>query len=188
MCEVSNEIGRRTLATPSPLALSSRRSELFTLMHKFNNVVERYEKEFITWLMIIMSALIFLQVIMRYVFNNSLSWSEELTVFISTYMIWVAGSFAIKKDAHLRITLFIDMLGEKSRVIAYILIDVIWLLFSFYMIYLGEKMVRMSFINKRISPAMQVPMWIIYAALLIGSFLMCLSLITKICERIAEIK
>ena len=90
MCEVSNEIGRRTLATPSPLALSSRRSELFTLMHKFNNVVERYEKEFITWLMIIMSALIFLQVIMRCVFNNSLFWSEELTVFISTYMIGVA--------------------------------------------------------------------------------------------------
>lgn len=163
-----------------------RRDILFKFIHKLNIVIEKYEKEFITWLMIIMSALIFLQVIMRYVFNNSLSWSEELTVFISTYMIWIAGSFAIKKDAHLRITLFIDMLGKRARTLAYMMIDIIWLLFSVIMIYFGEKMVRMSFVNNRVSPALQIPMWIIYAALLFGSFLMCLALFTKICERAAE--
>lgn len=155
-------------------------------INRLNETIGKYEGYFVTWSMLIMSALIFLQIIMRYIFNNSLSWSEELTVFISTYMIWIAASYAIKKDAHLRITLFVDMLSPKLRSLAYLVIDVVWLLFSGCMIYLGEKMVRMSYLNNRLSPAMEVPMWIIYASLILGSVLMCIALAGKILERIVE--
>lgn len=160
---------------------------MINFIHKLNGVIEKYEGYYVTWSMLIMSALIFMQVIMRYIFNNSLSWSEELTVFISTYMIWIAASYAIKKDAHLRITLFVDMLRPKPRSLVYLTIDVVWLFFSGCMIYLGEKMVRMSYTNNRLSPAMEVPMWIIYASLILGSVLMCIALAGKILERIADL-
>jgi TRAP-type C4-dicarboxylate transport system permease small subunit len=156
-------------------------------LDKINEGIEKIEKYFITWSMIIMSAVIFIQVIMRYVFNNSLSWSEELTLFISTYMIWIAASYAIKKDAHLRITLFVDMFKGKPRIFVYLIIDIIWLAFSMGMIYLGEKMVRMSVLNNRVSPALEVPMWVIYASLIVGSLLMCLSLMIKIIEKVTAL-
>ena len=44
---------------------------------KFLNNLEEY---FCVWTLAIMTLVVFVQVVMRYVFANSLSWSEELEI------------------------------------------------------------------------------------------------------------
>lgn len=154
-------------------------------LERLNLRIEQIEKYFITWTMLVMSTVVFAQVIMRYIFNNSLSWSEELAVFMSTYMTWIGASYGVKVNKHLRITVFVDLLKEKYRRIAYLLVDIAWFAFSIAMIVLSVRMVEMSRFGNRVSPALEVPMWIIYASVLIGCSLMSLGILTNILKKIA---
>ena len=71
----------------------------------------------------IMVAAIFLQIIMRFVFNNSLVWSEELGKFIFVWISWLGISIGERKNEHIKITLITDKLpplGKKiSEIAAY---------------------------------------------------------------------
>ena len=91
--------------------------------------------------MLIMSTVIFIQIIMRYVFNSSLSWSEELAAYIMMYKTWVGASYGVKLNMHLRVTVIVDLLKGKLRDIAYIIIDVVWMIFSAYMVVMGIRVV-----------------------------------------------
>ena len=42
--------------------------------------------------------LVFFQVVMRYVFQNSLSWSEELARYIFLWQTWVGASYAVEAE------------------------------------------------------------------------------------------
>ena len=53
--------------------------------------------------------LIFVQVIFRYVLNDSITWSEELARYIFIWMIWLGTSVSMKTKEHIRM----DMLMNK---------------------------------------------------------------------------
>ena len=158
---------------------------MLKLIGKFNDKIEKVEEYFITYLLIIMSTVIFLQIVMRYIFNNSLTWSEEFAVFTMMWMTWVGSSYGVKKNIHLRVTVFVDMLPERYRTAAYIFIDVVWMLFSITMIVMGIRMVKMSFIGHRVSPALDIPMYLIYCSVVVGCVLMSLSLVSSIQKRLS---
>lgn len=61
----------------------------------------------------VMVGVIFFQVIMRYVFNNSLSWSEELGKFIFVWLSWIGISIGHRRKEHIKITLLVDKLPYK---------------------------------------------------------------------------
>lgn len=151
---------------------------------RFNDKIEKVEERFITILLIVMSTVIFLQIVMRYVFNNSLTWSEEFAILTMMWMTWVGSSYGVKKNIHLRVTVFVDMLAEKYRAAAYIFIDVVWMLFSITMVVMGIRMVKMSYIGQRMSPALDVPMYLIYCSVVVGCLLMSLSLVSSIHKRV----
>lgn len=44
-----------------------------------------------------MVAIIFIQVVMRYVFNNALSWSEELARYLYVWSTWVGVSYSARR-------------------------------------------------------------------------------------------
>lgn len=157
-------------------------------LDKINSKIEKFEEYFITYLLLIMSSVFFIQIIMRYVFNNSLSWSEELATYLMMWMTWIGASYGVKQNMHLRVTIFIDMLNGKIRDCAYIFIDVIWMIFSIYMVVMGIRVVKMSYAGYRVSPALQIPMYLIYSSVVVGCVLMCLSLITSIHKRYFEYK
>ncbi len=61
-------------------------------------VWEHLEEFFIIPLMFAMSIIIFIQVIMRYVFQNSLTWSEELARYMFVWLVYFAVSFTARRE------------------------------------------------------------------------------------------
>jgi hypothetical protein len=80
---------------------------------KFFDNIEEY---FCVWTMAIMTVIVFIQVVMRYVFSNSLSWSEELARFIFLWLSWIGASYAVKERSHFRVEMFANMIKGKSRI------------------------------------------------------------------------
>ena len=58
---------------------------------------EHLEDILLVTLLSLMSLIIFVQVIMRYLMRNSLSWSEELARYLFIWSIYLAVSYAAKE-------------------------------------------------------------------------------------------
>lgn len=72
-----------------------------------------------------MVLVIFIQVIMRYCFNNSLSWSEELGKFLFVWLSWIGISIGAKRGEHIKISILVDKLHPYAANAADILSDII---------------------------------------------------------------
>lgn len=57
--------------------------------------------------------IMFTQVVFRYIFNNSLSWSEELIRFLFVWLTFLGGALAINNKTHIAVEFFIELLPDK---------------------------------------------------------------------------
>ncbi|MDR1943286.1 MAG: TRAP transporter small permease [Synergistaceae bacterium] len=134
------------------------------------------------------TTLIFLQVVMRYVFRDSLSWSEELARYMYVWQTWVASSYAVKRGRHLRITSLADKAPGRFRVVIEIGVLLLWLAFSIFLCCLSVSLCRMIFNQGQTSTAMGVPMWIAYLAVPIGTVLMSFRLVQQLVINFSKLK
>ncbi len=144
---------------------------------KFLNNFEEY---FVVWTMAIMTILVFIQVMMRYLFNNSLSWSEELARFIFLWLSWIGASYAVKERSHFRVEMFANMVKGKNRKSFEILVLFVWFIFSVVMTYYGTQLILFLSETGQNSAAMEIPMSWAYASVPVGCGLMSIRLIIEI--------
>ena len=72
-------------------------------------------------LMAAMTILVLLQIVVRYFFNFSFSWLEELVKYMLVWTILLASSIVLEREEHFRLVLFVDRLPEKlTRIMALI--------------------------------------------------------------------
>lgn len=64
---------------------------------------------------LVSAALLFYEVIMRYVFNAPTSWVHETVVFLNASAFVFGGLFAAALDKHIRVVLFYDRLSDQTR-------------------------------------------------------------------------
>lgn len=122
--------------------------------------------------------IVFMQVIMRTVFRNSLTWSEELSRYIFIWQIWLGASIALKYDEHIRVTLALSFLKNKRAQAALTLFaDLIWFAFSAYMIVNGSELLASMAGRKAVSSGLRLPLIYIYAVFPLASFLVCARLL-----------
>lgn len=144
---------------------------------KFLNNFEEY---FVVWTMAIMTVLVFLQVVMRYVFSNSLSWSEEIARYIFLWLSWIGASYAVKERSHFRVEMFANAIKGKARKYYELAILLIWFVFSLFLTWYGTQLILFLIENGQISAATEINMAIPYASVPVGCGLMCVRLIIEI--------
>ncbi|MBQ3567612.1 MAG: TRAP transporter small permease, partial [Anaerotignum sp.] len=86
---------------------------------------DNLEEFMIIPLIFAMSFIIFIQVIMRYVFANSLTWSEELARYLFVWLVYFSVSFTARRQKHIRIDAAINLYPKKMRPYIEILSEII---------------------------------------------------------------
>lgn len=140
---------------------------------------EYLEEMILVLTLAIMVALIFAQVVGRYVFSSAPSWTEEMARYIHIFQVWIGASYAVKKRQHIRIEAFIDLFRGTSRKILETLALIIWFGLAVFLAFFGTQLVLASFQNGQITPAMQIPMWLPFLAIPIGGAGMALRLVQQ---------
>lgn len=163
-------------------------------MEKFKkivNVYNNFEKKFITVLTIVMVAVIFSQVVTRYVFGNALSWSEEVGRYIFVWISWIGVSTGILEGNHIRVTILPNFLHNKgffkSESILYIILDLLWIFTSLIVIKFSMDIIVQQKALGVYSAATQTPMWIPYIVLPISSIIVTLRLVGDIVLKILNV-
>ena len=126
---------------------------------------------------------VFAQVIMRSIFNSSLTWSEELTRYIFIWQIWLGVSIAQRDKAHIKVELFNSFVkNEKVRAVVDIFATLILIAFNIFLVAKGYELVQQMIQRGNVSGAMRLPMYYVYAALPVSSFILTLRLLGQLVE------
>jgi len=132
--------------------------------------------------------LIFIQVIMRYIFKNSLSWSEELARYLFIWLIYFGISYGAKIRKHIKIEAFLGLLPKSCRKYIPIIGDLLFLIFSVFIAITANTLVHKQLALGQTSTAMHIPMAVIYAAPMVGFVLTAIRQIQTIYYRVQVLK
>ena len=108
--------------------------------------------------------LIFGNVFMRYILNASLSWGEELTLWLFVWFVWLGVSYAFHTGDHVRITVLRDVLSERARLYADVVIALLVLGFLIVLTIECIKLIRQPFVASQTSVVLGLPIPILYAS------------------------
>ena len=131
---------------------------------------------FENWMMIVgmglASFLITLQVILRYFLNYSISWGEELTRYAIVWMSFVGAGMGIRKGAHICVDLLIVFLSERWKRALTSLMAIVGAGFGMAIFVTGCNLVYSGIERGQVSPALEVPIFIVYLAVPLGGLIM----------------
>lgn len=108
------------------------------------------------------------QIIRRYVFNDSLTWSEEFCRYCYIWMMFVSFSYSIHLKADLRVDALVLMLPEGLKKALDLVILVICLAFTGFLFYHSFGTVAAVIKTGETSVALHLPMYVVYAASVVG--------------------
>ncbi len=110
-------------------------------MKKILKILDRVEDTALILMFMAMVGAIFLQVVMRFVFNNSSSWSEELGKFLFVWLSWLGISIGHRRKEHIKITMLVDKLPEKLRLMSEAFTEIILIAICGVTLYYGIIMI-----------------------------------------------
>ena len=119
-----------------------------------------------------MIAVVVLQVVCRYLFNNSLFWSEEAARYIMVWISMLGASIGIRRKGHIGVEAVVMLLPAWLQRAASVVTTLIASGFFAGMIFFGFKICQV--VARQESPAMEISMAVPYSALLVGGALMLL--------------
>ena len=91
---------------------------------------------------VVMTALVFANVLSRYVFHSSLSFSEEITTYLFVLLSMMGTAIAAKHRAHLGLSIITDAVGPKIHKALMVIGFGIATVFSAALFYYGILMVH----------------------------------------------
>jgi C4-dicarboxylate transporter DctQ subunit len=146
-------------------------------------ILDYLEEIIISVLMALATVIIFVAVVHRYasgvpalypyVAHYDLSWAQELCIYMFVWMAKFGAAYGVRTGIHVGVDVFVNRLGadRRHKVILFGLLS--GALFTGIIGSLGADFVyHLSFTSQR-SNDLEVPMWIVYLAIPLGSFLMC---------------
>ena len=107
-------------------------------------------------------ALAFYNVVARYVFNSSLTWAAELTVYLFLWSAFFGAAYCFKEDAHISISILLDKLSPKMAKAMMLLSHSVTFIFLAAVSFYGYQYIELVIELEEMSIDLEIPMWIPY--------------------------
>jgi C4-dicarboxylate transporter DctQ subunit len=146
-------------------------------------ILDRLEEILIASLIAAATLLIFVSVVHRYgtgvpllypLFSKiHISWAQELCIYMFIWMAKFGAAYGVRTGIHVGVDVLINQLNPRwqKRVILFGLLG--GALFTFIVGSMGAKFVIELMSTDQVSPDLELPSWIVYSCIPLGSYLMC---------------
>jgi len=150
-----------------------------------NRFLDHLEEWIITFLMGAATLVIFVAVVHRYAtgFNIpgvqdallkiDLSWAQELCIYMFVWMAKFGAAYGVRTGIHVGVDVLINRLSDRHRARMVIFGLLAGAFFTFIIGSFGAKFVYELAFTDQTSPDLELPKWIVYLCVPLGSFLMC---------------
>lgn len=139
-----------------------------------------FEDYFCGGLVFLGLTLIMLNVILRYLFNQSRSILDEFSIY---FMIWgtLAGiAVALRDDHHIKVDMLFIRLPVKIRRWVSIVAQIVGIGFGAFYTFYGTQLVGHYYVSGQVSTDSGFPLWIVYVIIPISGLMFELRLLKKL--------
>lgn len=139
-----------------------------------NRIVDWIENVFVTLLVLTATVVAVVQVVARYVFNNSLYWSEELILYSLITMSFLTMGMGVRYASHISVEAIYAITGPRMARALQVGAACLGLIFAGALIYYGSRLSMSTMRMGQLSPAMRVPVGYVYLIIPIAGGFMVL--------------
>ena len=132
---------------------------------------KHFEEMLLIVLLMVMTLIMGVQVCARYLFNCSLSWTEELTRYLFVWSGFLSIGFATQKAIAIRLEQLTDKLKGLAKSAVLILDYGIEFVFFAYLIPAAWRYLMTAVESGQVSTACEMPMWMLQSAPFVGFLL-----------------
>ena len=132
-----------------------------------------------------MTILTFTNVVARYVFSASFSFSEEITTYLFVLLSLIGSAAAARRKAHLGFTAILDLMSSGVKRAITMMSYTLAFLFSSALFYYGLNMVSSQMRRGQVTAGMQWPEWIFGAFVPLGAFFIALEFLFLLLDTMA---
>ena len=146
-------------------------------------LLDRLEETLIGLLMAIATVVIFVSVVLRFLssvphvqdvaIRLSMTWAQELCIFLFVWMAKFGAAYGVRAGVHVGVDVLINRLAPRPRKIVVMIGLLGGVVFTAVVGTLGAILVWEIGQTDQTSEDMEVPMWIVYLCVPLGSYLMC---------------
>jgi C4-dicarboxylate transporter DctQ subunit len=152
-------------------------------------VLDRLEEWLIAGLIAGATLLIFVAVLHRYaldlsakfhfdavydtLFRINLGWAQELCIYMFVWMAKFGAAYGVRTGIHVGVDVLVNQLPARGRFTSILVGLLAGALFTFIVGSFGADFVWQLAHTDQSSPDLEAPMWIVYLAIPLGSYLMC---------------
>jgi C4-dicarboxylate transporter DctQ subunit len=146
-------------------------------------LLDRLEEILIGTLMSAATLLIFVAVVHRYATGVPflypvahlihLSWAQELCIYMFVWMAKFGAAYGVRTGIHVGVDVVVNQLGPANRRKVVLFGLLCGALFTAIVAAMGAKFVYGLYDTEQTSPDLELPSWIVYLAIPLGSSLMC---------------
>ncbi|MTD30591.1 TRAP transporter small permease [Planomicrobium sp. YIM 101495] len=152
--------------------------------------VERFEKIFIYLSGIflgLLSAIVFYEVIARYVFGSPTIWVSEISTYLLQFIVFFSMGYLLIKDEHLKVTFVLDKLKGRAKKAVRILNNILILPYAVILMIYGFAITSSTWEREATSPTLlAVPLWIPNSFIFLGGALLIIGALCGILKIIIE--
>lgn len=152
-----------------------------------NKILSRLEEYIAVTLLIFTSFLVFAKVVLRFVFNTSLYWDDEVARYLIIWFIFIGSSIAVREKAHATVDIIVSFLSERWKLIVGILAYLVSIVFCVLLLISSREAILNVMNYNSVTPALKIPMYIPYLAIPVGTALMLIRFIQALIENFIQL-
>lgn len=138
------------------------------LLSSLDTLIDRAEAFILAWGVIIMATNTIANVFGRYVFSQSIYFTEELNEFLIIIITFMGLGYVTRKGRHIRMSAFYDLLPARAKKLMMILIASLTAVAMFILAWYAFEYVAKIARRGRVTPALQVPLYMTYVWVVVG--------------------
>jgi C4-dicarboxylate transporter, DctQ subunit len=149
----------------------------------FLRILDRLEEIIIASLMGAATVITFVAVLHRflvdvpllypYLIQIHIAWSQELCIYMFIWMAKFGAAYGVRTGIHVGVDVLINRLNDRWRKITILFGLFGGALFTAIVGTMGAKFVYELMHTDQVSPDLEIPSWLVYACIPLGSYLMC---------------
>ena len=129
---------------------------------------ENFEEIIMIIFLILLTCVMMLQVVMRYVFKSPFAWAEELCRYCFVYSVMLGTSFCIRKGKMLRVDVVINLFPPIVAKALDLVAQVLTIAFCAILLKPSWNVMMMAYKVGNVSSGLELPMWILYTSAPVG--------------------
>jgi TRAP-type C4-dicarboxylate transport system permease small subunit len=151
-------------------------------INRFSQICARLTGIIVIVLAICLIGSLLISIFFRYVIGQALSWPEEISLILFTWLVLLAGSLGVRQDFHVRLTIVVSRFPTPVQHILDRLVVLAIGIFGAILLYSGYDLVKRT--AEHLTPTLRLPLdWLNYSAPVCGTLILLHAVSKLLTER-----